>query len=181
MIGGALACLLQPASPFVSRAATYQLARHSSRSTRLLPSTTHEHAATTFATGSRRRRSAADSIARIDRSFLTATLPQSSGAAASATLEDPAAVGRGKPVRSVGEAKRELFALVSSASAGAEPSSNHEERVAYLLEALEGSYTPIQTAAFFNLVVQVIGQQDTRYMYSSGTGLRLAIVALLLL
>ena len=60
-----------------------------------------------------------------------------------------------KPLRSLAEAKREMLHLFSLSSAGVELTSDQEERAGFLLETLEGNFTPIQTVGFFNLAVQV--------------------------
>lgn len=62
-----------------------------------------------------------------------------------------------KPVRSLAAAKRELLERVGygTVSPGAERPKSEEERVGYLLEVLEGNYTPIQTVGFFNFAAQV--------------------------
>lgn len=62
-----------------------------------------------------------------------------------------------KPVRSLGNAKKELLERVGYGTQAprGERSQNEEERVGYLLGVLEGNYTPILTVGFFNFAAQV--------------------------
>lgn len=62
-----------------------------------------------------------------------------------------------EPVRSLNHAKTELLERVGygSQAPGAERPQSEEERVGYLLEVLEGNYTPILTIGFFNFAAQV--------------------------
>lgn len=62
-----------------------------------------------------------------------------------------------KQVRSIQQAKTELLGRVGypTSEPGAERPRLEEERVGYLVEVLEGTYTPIQTVGFFNFAAQV--------------------------
>lgn len=63
-----------------------------------------------------------------------------------------------EPVKSLDAAKRELLERVgygTAVSPGAERPKFEENRVGYLIEVLEGNYTPIQTVGFFNFAAQV--------------------------
>ena len=69
-----------------------------------------------------------------------------------------------EPVKSLEEAKQELLELVGfgTQAPAAERSQSEEERVGYLLEVLEGNYTPILTVGFFNFAAQVQKRQCVR-------------------
>lgn len=169
----ALSCLLQPARSFViSSTATYRhgFRTHEPRRCTAAAATTQENGSfskTGRICGRRTASCAGFANRRMTSSILKATsLSVQSSLSGEATLEQSrtaqtdatttTAVESRTPVRSLAEAKHELLDLVSRVPVIDEAAaSSGQERVGYLLEVLEGNYTPIQTTGFFNLAVQV--------------------------
>lgn len=172
--------MLQSSSSFVipthTKGTVYDMAQQNSLDggSSLCLNTHHRAGVGGFTTTSKRRRRPASALEAISLresgrstrrpTIVTSTAsPQSSQTSAGAAVQKyPAQIDENRlpdveepPARSVADSKRELLALTAKASAGMEPSSHDEERVAYLLEALESSYTPIQTVGFFNFAVEV--------------------------
>lgn len=169
----ALSCLLQPARSFViSSTATYHHGFRTQEPLRCTAAAATAQAKISFSktrricgrqtasyAGSANRRMASSVLKASSLSVQSslsgeATLEQSRTAQTDATTTT--AVEIRKPVRSLAEAKHELLNLVSRGPVVDEAAaSSGQERVGYLLEVLEGNYTPIQTTGFFNLAVQV--------------------------
>lgn len=133
MTAAAMGCLLQPSSSFLTHHVTsHRMLRSSSATT-----TTAAMSAT--------------------------PQPQNPTAAAEAvhpvSLESLATETNAlePPVRSLDDAKKELLQRVGygNQAPGAERPQSEEERVGYLLKALEGNYTPFLTVGFFNFAAQV--------------------------